>query len=77
VLIVLTGFDGRFIGTLESFDSFEDSMIWIEEDAVMIEDADMYLLLVAELDRKEKQYSKLIIINEIRNSLYLLLSIIC
>ena len=77
MLIVLTGFDGRFIGTLESFDSFEDSMIWIEEDAVMIEDADMYLLLVAELDRKEKQYSKLIIINEIRNSLYLLLSIIC
>lgn len=75
-MIVLTGFDGRFIGTLESFDSFEDSMIWIEEDAVMIEDA-MYLLLVAELDRKEKQYSKLIIINEIRNSLYLLLSIIC
>jgi hypothetical protein len=76
-LIVLTGFDGRFIGTLESFDSFEGSMIWIEAEAVMIEDADMYLLLVAELDRKEKQCSKLIIINEIRNSLYLLLSIIC
>jgi len=49
----------------------------IEAEEVMIEDADMYLLLVAELDRKEKQYSKLIIINEIRNSLYLLLSIIC
>lgn len=76
-MIVLTGFDGRFIGTLESFDSFEDSMIWIEAEAVMIEDADMYLLLVAELDRKEKQCSKFIIINEIRNSLYLLLSIIC
>ncbi len=37
----------------------------IEAEEVMIEDADMYLLLVAELDRKEKQYSKLIIINEI------------
>jgi hypothetical protein len=49
----------------------------IEAEEVMIEDADMYLPLVAELDRKEKQCSKLIIINEIRNSLYLLLSIIC
>jgi len=65
------------MGTLESFDSFEDSMISIEPDAVLIDDADIYLLLVAELDRKEKQCSKLIIINEIRNSLYLLFSIIC